>query len=94
MIDQIGIAMTGVTAIFLSQCKDERLRRYACLFGMVGQPFWFYAAISAEQWGIVALNCLYTLAWAKGVKAHWWAQWTASLNLNGPRRRPKAWEKA
>jgi hypothetical protein len=71
MIDQIGIALTGVTAIFLSQCKAEWLRKYACLFGMAGQPFWFYAAITAEQWGIVVLNCLYTLAWGKGIWTHW-----------------------
>lgn len=71
MIDQIGIALTGVTAIFLSQCKSEELRRYACLFGLAGQPFWFSAAISAEQWGILALNCLYAVAWAKGVWVHW-----------------------
>jgi len=71
VIDQIGIAATGVTAIFLSQCKSATLRRYACLFGLAGQPFWFYAAITAEQWGIVVLNCLYTAAWAKGAWTHW-----------------------
>ena len=71
MIDQIGIALTGVTAIFLTQSKHERLRRYACLFGMAGQPFWFWSAISAGQWGITVLCCLYTAAWAKGVWQHW-----------------------
>jgi hypothetical protein len=71
MIDQVGIALTGVTAIFLSQSKQEWLRRYACLFGMAGQPFWIYAAVKAEQWGILALTVLYTLAWAKGVWTHW-----------------------
>lgn len=71
MIDQIGIALTGVTAIFLSQSKHEYLRRYACLFGIAGQPFWIYAAWSAEQWGILVLTALYTLAWAKGVWTHW-----------------------
>lgn len=71
MIDQIGIALTGVTAIFLTQSKHEWVRRFACLFGIAGQPFWFYAAINAGQWGIVALNCLYTIAWGKGVWLHW-----------------------
>jgi hypothetical protein len=71
MIDQIGIALTGVTAIFLTQSKHEWLRRYACLFGIAGQPFWIYSALHAEQWGVLALTALYTLAWAKGVWAHW-----------------------
>lgn len=71
MIDQLGIALTGVTAIFLTQSKREWLRRYACLFGIAGQPFWFWSAITAKQWGITALCCLYTFAWAKGVWQHW-----------------------
>lgn len=71
MIDQIGIALTGVTAIFLSQSKSDKARRYACLFGLAGQPFWIYSAINAEQWGVLALTVLYTLAWWKGVWTHW-----------------------
>lgn len=71
MIDQIGIALTGVTAVFLTQSKHDRLRRYACLFGIAGQPFWVYSAWTAGQWGILALTLLYTFAWAKGVWNHW-----------------------
>ena len=70
-MEQIAIAFTGVTAIWLSQSKNADWRRYACLFGLVGQPFWFYAAISAEQWGIVVLCCLYTVSWARGVLNNW-----------------------
>ena len=44
MIDQIGIAMLGCTAIWLSQDEREERRRLACLFGMAAQPFWYYAA--------------------------------------------------
>lgn len=71
MIDQIGIALTGVTAIFLTQSKNEAWRRYACVVGMCSQPFWFAASIAAEQWGIVFINVLYTLAWGKGIHQHW-----------------------
>ena len=71
MIDQIGIALTGVTAIFLSQSKHEDLRRFACVFGLAGPPFWIYSAWTAEQWGILALTALYTSAWAKGFWMHW-----------------------
>jgi len=69
--DQIGIALTGVTAVWLSQ--DERLswRRWACIFGMLGQPFWFYATWKAEQWGIFILCALYTYSWGRGLWAHW-----------------------
>ena len=71
MTAQIGIALFGVTAIFLSQSPNLRAQRFACVFGLIGQPFWFWAAISAKQWGIVALCFFYTAAWARGVKTHW-----------------------
>lgn len=71
MIAQIGIALFGVIAIWLSQDKNEDRRKYACLFGLAGQPFWFWGAFSAEQWGIFSLCILYTAAWFKGFKQHW-----------------------
>ncbi|WP_223880363.1 hypothetical protein [Stenotrophomonas sp. Br8] len=71
MIEQIAIAATGVTAIWLTQSKSTQVRRFACLFGLAGQPFWFASAITAEQWGIVVLCCFYTVAWARGVWNNW-----------------------
>lgn len=70
-MEQIGIALTGVVAIWLSQDVRDSVRKYACLFGMAGQPFWFYSAYTAEQWGIFALCTLYTWAWWKGIRLHW-----------------------
>jgi hypothetical protein len=71
MIDQVGIVLTGVIAIFLSQSKREGMRRYACLFGTCGQPFWLSSAWQAEQWGIVFVSVLYAIAWALGVWTYW-----------------------
>ena len=71
MIDQILIGLTGGVAIWLTQDKRESVRRFACLFGLAGQPFWFYSSYDAEQWGIFALCFLYAWAWLKGFKIHW-----------------------
>jgi hypothetical protein len=71
-LEQIGIAVFGVTAIFLSQAADEKHRRWACIFGIAGQPFWFYTAIVNQQWGVFALCFLYSWAWFKGVRTYWW----------------------
>lgn len=70
-MDQIGIALTGAIAVFLTQDSRESWRRWACIFGMAGQPFWFYATYKAEQYGMFALSVLYALAWARGIKNHW-----------------------
>lgn len=76
-IDQIGIIFTGVIAVWLTQDKRQSWRRWACIFGMVGQPFWFYAAYNAAQWGVFIVCFLYTLSWARGIWTNWLATGTA-----------------
>lgn len=73
MIAQIGIALFGVVAIWLSQAASDSQRKYACLFGLASQPFWFWSAYAAEQWGIFALCVLYTGSWLRGLNQHWLA---------------------
>jgi hypothetical protein len=70
-LEQIAIALSGAIGVWLTQDTRESWRRWACIFGMVGQPFWFYATWKAEQWGIFALCTLYTYGWARGVWTHW-----------------------
>jgi hypothetical protein len=70
-MEQVLIAFTGITAILLTQQKRESLKKYACLFGIAGQPFWFYSAYTTEQWGIFVLCVFYTYAWLLGVRNNW-----------------------
>lgn len=69
--DQIAIAILGAAAAWLSQARGENARRWACIFGMLGQPFWFYASWKVGQWGVFAVSMLYALAWMKGVWVYW-----------------------
>jgi hypothetical protein len=71
MLAQIGIALTGIIAIWLTQQRKENWKKYACLFGMSGQPFWFYSAYTSQQWGILALTIFYTYSWWLGIKNNW-----------------------
>lgn len=75
---QIGIAFFGVAAVYMSQ--DERIgrRRWACLFGLAGQPFWLVETVHAQQWGIAVLCTLYTWSWWRGVRTHWLRQRVAA----------------
>jgi len=70
-MSQIMIAFTGASAIWITQQKRDNIKKYACLFGIAGQPFWFYSSFHAEQWGIFALCFFYSYAWLIGVKNHW-----------------------
>lgn len=77
-LDQIAIALFGALAAWLSQARSEKLRRWACIFGMLGQPAWFYAAWKADQWGIFLVSVIYLGAWMRGVWVHWIAPPPAS----------------
>ena len=70
-LDQIAIAILGAAAAWLSQERRESWRRWACIFGMLGQPFWFYASWQAGQWGIFVVSVIYALAWMRGLWVHW-----------------------
>ena len=82
VLDQVGILVTGVIAVWLTQHKRESWRRWACIFGLLGQPFWFYAAWKAEQWGILGISVLYTYAWARGIWTYWLAPDRSGLASN------------
>lgn len=70
-LDQIAIALFGALAAWLSQATTLRYRRWACIFGMLGQPAWFYAAWQAGQWGIFAVCVIYCGAWMRGLWVYW-----------------------
>lgn len=71
MISQTAIAILGVLSVWLSQDPKSNRRKYACWFGLAGQPFWFYVSFSEEQWGIFFLSFVYTFAWLRGLKVYW-----------------------
>ncbi len=71
MISQIGIVFFGVLAAWLTQQANENRKKYACIFGLISQPFWFYSAIETNQWGIFLLSIIYTGVWLIGLKNYW-----------------------
>lgn len=69
--DQIVIAICGLSSVWLSQDARPRVARFACLFGLVAQPAWFYTSWQHQQWAIVALAFVYTAGWMRGVYNFW-----------------------
>lgn len=82
-IAQVVIAFTGLTAVFLTQ--TPRWARWACWFGLAGEPAWFYSSISAHQWGIFVLAFFYTFAWGKGIWTYWLQPYMVALSGIDPR---------
>lgn len=65
------IALTSIIAIFLTQSEDIKKQKFASIFGLIGQPFWFISSYESQQWGIFILCFLYTFAWLKGFYRFW-----------------------
>lgn len=70
---QAWITLTGVAAIWLVNTRNDKLRRWGPVFGLISQPAWFIATYSAGQWGMLGLSCFYTYAWIMGIRNHWFA---------------------
>jgi len=52
MIEQVFIAVTELIAVGLLQAKTRQYKKWASIFGLLGQPFWFYTSYQQEQWGV------------------------------------------
>lgn len=69
-MEQIGIMLFGCSAIWVVGRK-EKWRRWGYILGLCSQPFWFYSAYQAEQWGILCLCLWYTYSWGQGIWNFW-----------------------
>jgi hypothetical protein len=76
-LDQIGIAVSGAIAVWLTQDKREAGDGGHASSGCLPAVL-FYATWKAEQWGIFALCTLYTYAWARGIWTHWLSPYFSS----------------
>jgi hypothetical protein len=70
MIDQIGIAVFGLTSIALLAMGRSPYVYIGCVVGLISEPFWFWSAIRAEQWGIVLLAAAYSVIYILGIIGH------------------------
>src|SRR5262245_17370760 len=73
-------AAMGLVGTLYWVTPDEIARDYPH-FGVLAQPFWFYAAWKAGQWGIFAMCTLYSYAWARGLWTHWLKPYSPSGGL-------------
>lgn len=71
MIEQLFIAVFGVASIWLANDPRQSYRRWGCVAGLIAQPFWFYTAWKAQQWGVFALAVFYTAGWIRGIRTNW-----------------------
>jgi len=74
MIEQVFIATTELIAVGLLQAKTRQYRKWASIFGLLGQPFWFYTSFQSQQWGIFVVCFFFLGLWIKSFKDNWLAK--------------------
>lgn len=68
---QLALAFFGLTALWMATGNHPKARRWACVVGLAGQPFWIIFAVSVNAWGLLALSLAYSAVYARGA----WVQW-------------------
>lgn len=69
---QLGLAVFGLAAFAMAQTHNARLRKWAPVVGLFGQPLWFWFALRTPgAWGLVVLAIAFTLVYAFGISVHW-----------------------
>lgn len=70
-MNQLLIALFGLTSIWLAMGNNPTGRRWAPVIGLAGQPFWFAFAIDAGAWGLLALVAAYSVVYLRGIYIQW-----------------------
>lgn len=68
---QLLIAIFGLSSIYMAMDNDTRLRKWAPIVGLCGQPAWLYFAWQSQAWGLGLLVAAYTVVYANGVRVQW-----------------------
>ncbi len=63
MIAQGAILVLSPLAMYMVSNKNK----WGFVVGLISQPFWFITTIIHQQWGVTALNVMYTTIWCNGV---------------------------
>lgn len=68
-MNQYGIAVFGLTALWLTFHRHPLCRKWSPIVGLCGQPFWLMGTWG--QWGMFALSCAYTFVYICGAFNQW-----------------------
>lgn len=83
-LNQIMIMIFGAGSIFLSQTKNVKLPKFACICGLISQPFFVYETFIANQTGMFILSVIITLSWGMGFVNFWVLPFIKNLKSSEP----------
>lgn len=65
---QAWIFFTGAASIWYMSAPRARDHYIGCWIGLLGQPAWFYTALSHSQWGMFLLSVIFSLSYLRGIR--------------------------
>ena len=72
LVCNVMIVVTGVPAIYCVNLDvGHKFRRYGCIFGCIGIPFWFGLSIMTQNHGLTVINVAYSISWILGFYNNW-----------------------
>lgn len=70
---QVLMAVTGLVAIYMATSLDPAMRRWAAVFGLLGQPAWLYVTWQHGEFGMFVVSVAYSVIWLRAG----WREWHA-----------------
>lgn len=71
MVAQFLIALFGLTAVYCATGNSVRLRKWAPIIGLTGQPAWAWFAWQSQGWGLGLLVMAYSTVYIRGILVQW-----------------------
>jgi hypothetical protein len=71
ILEQLGIAVPGLTALYMAMGGNAVMLKWAPVIGLCGQPAWAYFAWRTGAVGVGLLVPCYTAVYCRGI----WMQW-------------------
>lgn len=68
---QLAIGLCGLLALSFAMSADPRLRKWAPLVGLLGQPAWAFFAYQTGGWGLGVLALAYTAIYLRSAIVQW-----------------------
>ena len=66
-VSQTVIPIVGISAAYMSMVsQNPKVRAWAPVVGLTGQPFWLYSTCAQGNWGMFITSVLYTLVFLAG----------------------------
>lgn len=65
---QALLFVLSLSAVWLVECVERRLRKLGFIVGLLSQPLWIWESWRAGQSGIFLMSIIYIFVWARGIK--------------------------